>query len=44
MPGLVVLLERVVLEGFWEEVAFQPGLDGEMQLSCAKTSGRSVTW
>lgn len=26
-------LERAVLEGFWEEVTFQPGLDGDMQLS-----------
>lgn len=34
-------LERAVLEGFWEGVAFRLGLDGEKPLS-AKTSGRSV--
>lgn len=33
--GLVaLLLEMAVLEGFWEAVAFQPGLDGEKLLSC----------
>lgn len=30
----IASLERAVLEDFWEAMAFQPGIDGEKQLSC----------
>lgn len=43
VPGLVALFREGILEGFWEEVAFQPVLDGDKPLS-AKTSEEHPSW